>query len=341
MPSLSPDNVFEAQRRISSHTHRTPLLQSRLLNDWLGHELLFKAENLQRVGAFKLRGAVNALAALKEKNALPKKIVAYSSGNHAQAVAYASGLFGTQATIYMTKRASSLKKAATRHYGAEIIETDTRKEAEALAEEEAKNGSYALPPFDDDAVIAGQGTACLEALQDDARPDAVFAPCGGGGLLSGTYLAASALAPDALVFAAEPKIANDAALSYRSGTICRPFSDSPPTLADGAATLCVSERTFAFLKKLSGFYEIEETEIVYWTQWLTHLLKTAVEPTSALAMAAACAWLREQTEKRRILLLLSGGNLSAESQRCVWEKDFLCERPSKLFRIIPPLCSHT
>jgi threonine dehydratase len=176
-------------------------------------------------------------------------------------------------------------------------------------------------------VIAGQGTACLEALQDGDMPDAIFATCGGGGLLSGTWLAAQRLAPKAAVFGAEPKMANDAAQSYRSGRIVS-FSESPMTIADGARTLHISERTFHYLRQLAGFYEVEEREIIYWTQWLQHLLKVSVEPTAAAAMASAHQWLKAQKTKKRALVILSGGNLDTASQRLIWQEDYLGQVPA-------------
>jgi len=323
---LSPDAVFEAEARIAPYIHRTPLLSCALLNEWLGHEITFKVEGFQKIGAFKIRGALNALLSLKEQGCLPEKVVAFSSGNHAQAVALAGKMLGVKTTIIMPRFVSQVKQQATLSYGAELILTDTRQEAEQLAAEKERQGTWLLHPSADDRVIAGQGTACLEALQDGTMPDAIFAACGGGGLLSGTWLAAQGLAPNALVFAAEPKMANDAAQSYRSGHIVS-LAESPMTIADGARTLHISERTFYYLRKLAGFYEIEEQDILYWTQWLHHLLKISVEPTSAMAMAAAFAWLKTQKNRQRVLVILSGGNIDASAQRQIWAKDTLDKPP--------------
>jgi threonine dehydratase len=324
--ALSPDSISEAHRRIAPYIHRTPLLQSHLLNEWLGHEIIFKAEGLQKVGSFKIRGALNALLTLKEENRLPSEVVAFSSGNHAQAVALAAKMLGIKATIIMPNFVSKVKQQATRSYGAELILTQTRQEAEALAAEKSKAGITFIHPSDDDLVIAGQGTACLEALQDGAEPTAIFATCGGGGLLSGTYLAARALAPNAQVFAGEPRLGNDATMSYRSASIVT-LPDTPMTIADGARTLHISERTFYYLKRLAGFYDVPERDIIYWTQWLQHLLKINVEPTSAVAMAAAVQWLQKQSKKQRVLVILSGGNIDAGAHRQIWEKDYLGEPP--------------
>lgn len=331
--------VKEAQNRITPYIHKTPLISSRLLNERLGHEFIFKAECLQKTGSFKVRGAINALASLKEQGKIPQNIVTFSSGNHAQALAYACSLFGANVTVYMTKGASETKKAATRAYGAHIVETDRRSEAEARTQEAVQAGAYFIHPFDNDMIISGQGTACLEALQEESNIEAVFAPCGGGGLLSGTISARNELRLAIPVFAGEPKNANDAAMSFRQGKICKPFTDSPQTIADGAMSLCVSPRTFSYLKTLHDIYEIEEEEIFYWTQWLTHLLKITVEPTAALAMAAAYEWSQNQRAKKRILIILSGGNISPVTFSKIWERDRLVTAPHRIRRALSHLKS--
>lgn len=323
---LHPGVIAEAQARIAPYIHRTPLLSSQLLNDMLGHEIVFKVESVQKIGAFKIRGALNTLLMLKEQGNLPKEIVAYSSGNHAQAVALAGKLLDVKVSVILPGAVSPIKMQATKGYGANVITTKTRQEAEKLAAEMQEGGMYLIPPYDHDGVIAGQGTACYEALQDMAKPNAIFATCGGGGLLSGTWLAAQALVPGVAVYAAEPLQANDAAQSYQQGKIIR-FEDAPNTIADGAKTLGVSERTFHYLKQLQGFYEIAEEDIVYWTQWLMHMLKITVEPTSAVALAGAYAWLKGQQSKQRVLVILSGGNIAPETYRRVWETNYLAEMP--------------
>lgn len=313
-------DVERAMARIAPHVVRTPLLSSHLLNAWLGHEVVFKAENMQRVGAFKLRGALNALLSRKERGDMPRRVVAYSSGNHAQAVALAAKMLGIDATVVMPEFVSLIKQQATRGYGAELILTKTRPEAEALAAElGAQEGSYFLHTSADDDVIAGQGTVALEALEDAPDASAIFATCGGGGLASGCFLASAGRAK---VFAAEPLAANDVAQSVRLGRIVG-FEDSPHTIADGARTLKVSPVTFRYLKQLDGIIEVEEEPIIYWTQWLTHLLKVTVEPTAALAMAACAQWLKGQPRGQKVIVVLSGGNVGAATQRQIWEKGFL------------------
>jgi threonine dehydratase len=177
-------------------------------------------------------------------------------------------------------------------------------------------------------VIAGQGTACLEALEDGGMMDAVFATCGGGGLLSGTLLATQLTGKNIPVFGCEPQMANDAARSYRTGKIVS-FDETPMTIADGARTLHISECTLAYLRQLRDFYEVSEDNILYWTQWLHHLLKVVVEPTSAVAMAGACQWLKTQKEKKRVLVILSGGNIDADTYQKIWSHDYL-EKPPTL-----------
>lgn len=324
---LSFEDVVKAQNRIGGFIHRTPLMECNLLNQWLGHELIFKLEGYQKVGAFKIRGVVNALLKLKEEGKLPEEVVAFSSGNHAQAVASAGKMLGIKTTVIMPKFVSKVKQQATRGYGTELILTDTRQEAEKLAYEMEAKGAYLLHPSANEAVIAGQGTSCFEALQDGPIPDAIFAACGGGGLLSGTWLATQGLSPAPPVFGAEPKMANDASQSYKSGKIVS-FNETPMTIADGARTLHISELTFSYLKQLAGFYEVEERDIVYWTQWLQHMLKSQIEPTAAMSMAAAAQWLKTQSTKKRVLVILSGGNLDAETQRQIWKDDYLGQIPT-------------
>jgi threonine dehydratase len=324
---LTPNAISDALKRLAPYVHRTPVLESSLLNGWLGHRLLFKAEGMQKIGAFKIRGALNVLLTLKEQGALPGEVVAFSSGNHAQGVALAAKLLGVKATVYMTSFTSPVKVQATRGYGADVVLLPTRKEVEEAAHAHAERGATLIPPFDSDGVIAGQGTACLEAIEDKGVPDAVFASCSGGGLLSGTYLATRLFTPAPPVYGAEPKMANDAAQSLKAGHIVR-FTDTPKTVADGATALSISERTFAYLKQLAGIIEVEEETMLYWAQWLSHLLKTPVEPTCAAAMQAACDWLAGQKEKRTVLVILSGGNIAPAMMQLIWERDRLSRIPT-------------
>lgn len=323
MPLLTLDDIRLARQRIAPRVHHTPVVSSAQLNRRLGHEIFFKAECLQKVGAFKARGALNTLLWLREQGQLPPRVVAYSSGNHAQAVAWAAGQLGIRAQIVMPADVAAVKLQATRHYGAEVILCARRAEAEQQARQLAQGDGFLLPPYDHNQVICGQGTAALEALQQIGQPlDAVFAPCGGGGLLSGTLIAARGLQPATRVIGGEPLQANDAVRSLVQGHIFR-WPNSPQTLADGARTLCVSERTLGYLRQLDDLLEIPEVEIAYWTQWLCHLLKLHCEPTAALGMAAAARWLRNQTRPRQVLVILSGGNMDPVTLQRLWRHNHL------------------
>lgn len=323
---IAAEKVQEAHQRIAPYINETPVLSSSKLNDYLGHEIFFKVESFQKVGAFKARGALNALLSLKEQGQLPKEVVTFSSGNHAQAVAWASRELGIKATICVPKFISTIKLQATKSYGANVVICESRRLAEQEVQKYIEQGAYLLHPFDNDSVIAGQGTSCYEALATGLKPDAIFASCGGGGWLSGTYSAAKLLSPQSKVFGAEPLNANDAARSLREENIFE-FEEAPQTIADGAQTLAITKRTLEYLKKLDGFYEIPEDKIIYWTQWLNHLLKASIEPTSAMAMAAAHEWLKTQNTKQKVLIMLSGGNISPDKHRLIWQENLLEQEP--------------
>ncbi len=326
MPTI--EDIKKARIRIENFVHETPILTSSLLNEWLGHEIYFKAECLQKIGAFKARGACNTLAWLIKNNERPKHVIANSSGNHSQAVAWAARQFNIPATIYMPVYASKIKIQATKSYGAHVQLCENRNIADALVlEASKKEGTYWIPPYNHEQVIAGQGTAVCEALEQVSDIDAVFAPCGGGGLLSGTVTATNALSPRTKVFGVEPLNANDAAESLRTNQIQR-LQATPDTLADGAMTMAVGDITFEYLKRLDGMYEVEESKLIYWTQWLTHLLKLHVEPTSAMAMEGVVQWLRNNTSKKRVMVILSGGNIDHTNQLKIWNTNHLDASPS-------------
>lgn len=328
MNELKLNDIEDAHKRISNYIHNTPILTSNLLNDLLGHEIYFKAEGFQRIGAFKIRGGLNTVARLVENNITPKHIIANSSGNHAQAVALASKIFGIPATIYMPSNVSKVKAQATLAYGAKIDYSENRVIADEKVLQASKNkDTYWIPPFNHPDVITGQGTAAYEALKELNDLDAVFAPCGGGGLLSGTFIAVKGLSPYTKVIGVEPKLANDAVLSVRKGSIVK-LAHPPDTIADGARTMSVGNITFEYLKQLDEFFEAEEDEIIYWAQWLSHLLKIQVEPTSAMAMAGAVKWLKSQSSKQRILIILSGANIDNQAFSKIWKNDYLTILPS-------------
>lgn len=327
MNYLSLNDIIHANQRINGMVNKTPILTSSLLNRWLGHEIFFKAENFQKIGAYKARGACNTIAWLLENKINPKHIVANSSGNHAQAVAYAASQFGIPSTIFMPAYSSKIKAQASAAYGANVVLCETR----AITDEKVKRasegeGTYWIPPFNHEQVISGQGTVAYEALHELGEVNAVFAPCGGGGLLSGTVIATRALSPQAEVIGAEPLNANDAAQSLRMNSIQK-LDSMPYTLADGAMTPAVGDITFEYLKKLDDLYEIEESRIVYWTQWLTHLLKVQVEPTSAMSMDATVRWLSKQSSPKRVLVILTGGNVDQETFLKIWKDNCLNDIP--------------
>lgn len=328
MKFLTGKDIVSAKNRIDKHINTTPVVRSSLLNAFLGHEIYFKAECFQKTGAFKARGACNAIAKQLEEGRKPSHIIAVSSGNHAQAVAWAAKNFNIPATIFLPANASKIKIQATKSYGAETVLCETRSDAdEKVMSASADPATFFVPPFNHNDVIAGQGTAVLDALTEIGKVDAVFAPCGGGGLISGSMIAARYLFHEVQVIAAEPLNANDAAKSVRSGTIQK-LTGIPDTIADGAMTPAVGDITFEYLKQLDTIYEIEESKIIYWTQWLTHLLKINVEPTSAMAMEAACRYLSGATSRKRILVLLSGGNIDHETHLKIRSHNFLTDVPA-------------
>lgn len=322
LKTITIDDIRAAARRIQPHLHRTPIFESHLLNDWLGHRVLFKCEMFQKIGAYKARGALNMLLKMQEEGKLPEKIAAFSSGNHAQAVAWGCSKLGIKPTIFVPANSSAIKRSAAESYGAEVIIASTRAEAERRASLAEEGGATLIPPYDHDDIIAGQGTVTLEALEDaNTTVDAVFTPVGGGGLISGATIVSKSKG-GIKVFAGEPIQANDAAQSLRDGKIFR-FEQAPETVADGARTLGISERTFKYIKQCDGIFEITEQEIMYWTQWIMHLLKVTCEPSSALSMCAAFRWLETQTETKTAMVILSGGNISDESYRQIWHKNYL------------------
>jgi len=328
MKQLTLQNIIAAKNRIDKYINKTPILKSDTLNRLLGHEIYFKAEGFQKIGAFKIRGGLNTVAWLIENGKPPDHIVANSSGNHAQAVALASKIFNIPSTIYMPNNVSKVKAQATLAYGANIELCENRIIADQKVFISSKEkDTYWIPPYNHEQVVCGQGTAAYEALKELENINAVFAPCGGGGLLSGTFIAAKELSPKSKVIGVEPKNANDALRSYKTGTIQK-LSIPPTTIADGARTMSVGEITFEYLKRLDDFYEASEKDIIYWTQWLTHLLKIQIEPTSAMAMVGVTKWLKSQKDKQRVLVILSGSNIDNETMKNIWTTDCLTYLPT-------------
>ncbi|WP_306317026.1 MULTISPECIES: threo-3-hydroxy-L-aspartate ammonia-lyase [unclassified Streptomyces] len=305
------DDVVRAHERIAGHAHRTPVLTSRLTDAELGAHFFFKAENLQRMGAFKFRGAFNALSRFTPEQRRAG-VVAYSSGNHAQAVALAASILGIPATIVMPHDAPAAKLAATKGYGASVVSydryTEDREEiGRALA---AEHGLTLVPPYDHPDVMAGQGTAAKELFEDVGELDALFVPLGGGGLLSGTLLSARALAPDCTVHGVEPEAGNDAQLSLQRGEIVH--IDTPQTIADGAQTQHLGRHTFPVIRDhVTDVLTATDAQLVDCMRLFASRMKTVVEPTGCLGFAAA----RERADAlrgKRVGVIISGGNVDLE-----------------------------
>ena len=325
--TIEKNEIGKALNRISPYIHQTPIVSSENLDSMLGHKILFKAESLQKTGAFKVRGVLNHLLSLKEQNMLPLKVVAYSTGNHGIGVAYVAKKLGIQARIYLPRNTAVLKQQQAISLGAEVIFTNTRKEAEEFTKQDGEAGYHYLHPSDNDTTIAGAGTVCLEALkQINTKIDAIFASCGGGGLLSGCVLARNEYRKDILVIGTEPEMADDANRSRQSGKIFR-FEESPDTIADGLRTLGLSERTFKYIKQLDDFIIIDEDEIKYWTVWLMHLLKLVCEPSCAISMAGVYRWLKKQKEPKTVLVMLSGGNVDPSILSELLNSEYLLVKP--------------
>ncbi len=317
------DVTVAAQKRIAPHIVRTPIFTNHLLNQWLGgHSIHFKCENFQKAGSFKARGAMNTLLACRDRGELPEKVVAFSLGNHSSGVAWACRTLGIPARIYLQQGVLPLKKQATENYGCEVIMTSSRQEAMQRVQEDVDKGYYFIHPYDHDDIIAGQSTCALEIYDELPNTTAIFAPIGGGGLASGTWLATQYLQKTAKVFGVEPVRANDAARSVREGHVIG--YDSPPdTIADGVRTLALTERTFEYVQKLDGIFEIEEEDIYYWSQWVAHLVKITAEPACSMVLGGAFEWLKTQTTPQQVVVIISGGNVDADSHRKIWDKNRL------------------
>jgi len=306
---VSLDDVKAAAERIAPHVHRTPVLTSRTADAASGARLFFKCETFQRVGAFKARGAFSRLTLLSPGE-MGRGVVAFSSGNHAQAVALAARDLGVPATIVMPDDAPSLKLAATRGYGAEVILYDRRTEdREAIARRLVEErGVVLVPPFDDEAVIAGQGTAALELLAEVPDLDVVVTPCGGAGLLAGTAVAARGLKHGIRVLGVEPEAGDDVARSLREGR--RVAIPVPETIADSLQTTRVGERNFAILAALvEGVVTVSDLELRRAMAFLFSRMKLVVEPGGSAAAAALLAGRVPGASGRRVGVVLSGGNV--------------------------------
>jgi len=302
------DDIVRAHERISAHAIRTPVMTSRTLDARSGAQVFFKCENFQRMGAFKFRGALNAMSQLSSEQAR-RGVIGYSSGNHAQAVALAGRILGIATTIVMPADAPQVKLEATRGYGAEVVTYDPEAGSRELIARRlaAERGLTVVPPFDDPQVIAGQGTSAKELFEDAGPLDLLLVPCGGGGLLSGCALAAHALAPQCKVIGVEPAAGDDAVRSFRSGTLQRVHN--PDTIADGARTESLGQLTFPLVRALvADMTSVDDAALLRAMFFLWERMKIVVEPTGALA-AAALLQGKIDAKGKSVGVVISGGNV--------------------------------
>ena len=306
------EDVVAAAARIRDHAHRTPVLTSRTADAETGASLFFKCENLQRMGAFKFRGAFNALSRF---NAAQRRagVVAFSSGNHAQAIALSATILGMPSTIVMPNDAPAAKVAATEGYGGTVIRYDRyREDREEIGRRLAEqHGMTLIPPYDHADVIAGQGTAAMELLEETGPLDALFVCLGGGGLLSGSALAARALVPGCKVYGVEPEAGNDGQQSLRAGRIVH--IETPKTIADGAQTQHLGRITFEIIRRdVDDVLTASDAELVECMRFFAARMKMVVEPTGCLGFAAARA-MKSELAGRRVGVIVSGGNVDLDA----------------------------
>ena len=306
------DDVVRAAQRIEGVAHRTPVLTSRTANAQTGAQLFFKAENLQRTGSFKFRGAFNAISALS--NAQKQAgVVAFSSGNHAQGMALAAQLLDVPATIIMPLDAPAAKMAATRGYGAEVVTYDRyTQDRDAIGRAMAnERGLTLIPPYDRFDIIAGQGTAAKELIEEVGPLDMLLVCMGGGGLTAGSALSAAALSSGCKVYGVEPEAGNDGQQSFRTGALVK--IDVPKTIADGAQTQFLGNLTFPIIKeRVTDILTVSDDELVDAMRFFATSMKIVVEPTGCLAAAAAFTAKVNVTGKR-VGIILSGGNVDLAS----------------------------
>lgn len=315
MPKLSVtfDDVKAARERIAAHVHRTPVLASRQIDERVGCRVVFKCETFQRVGAFKARGAFSRLTLLTPEERA-RGVVAFSSGNHAQAVALAARELGIRATIVMPADAPASKVAATRGYGARVVLYDRvgGEDREAIARKYVEEeGATLVPPFDDEAVIAGQGTLGLELMEDVPDLEVIVTPCGGGGLLSGVSLAARGFNPDIRIYGVEPEAGDDMQRSLAAGhPVTIPL---PATIADALQTTRPADRTFAIVRALTeGIVTVSDLELRRAMALLASRMKLLVEPGGAAGFAALLHGKIPDVASRKVGVVLSGGNVDLE-----------------------------
>ncbi len=305
--NISREQIEEAHERIKPFIHRTPVLTSRTLNAISGAELFFKCENFQKIGAFKIRGAMNAVLSLP-KDKLGSGIATHSSGNHAQAIAYSARHSGTKAFIVMPDNSPAVKVDAVRGYGAEITFCEPNQQARenTLQEIVSRTGAEFIHPYNDYRVMTGQATAAKELIEEIPGLDCLFAPVGGGGLLSGTLLSAHYFSPGTMVYAGEPEGAADAVLSIKSNKIeTAPYVN---TIADGLLTK-LGDKTFPIIKQfVKDIYTISDEEIIASLRLVYERMKLIIEPSCAVPLAALLKH-KEKFRQKKVGIIFSGGNV--------------------------------
>lgn len=309
--SVTFDDIQQAAQRLKGIVHRTLVMTSRTLNEICNSEIFLKCENLQRMGAFKIRGAYNAMSQLSNSEK-KRGVLTYSSGNHAQAVALSGRLLGIPTTIVMPSDAPQVKISATRGYGAEIVFYDPKiNQREALAKKlQQERGMTLIPPFDHPRIVAGQGTAAQELFEDVGALDYLLVPCGGGGLLSGSALSAQALSPRCKVIGVEPVAGDDGKRSFESGVL--QSVPIPQTIADGARTPSLGALTFAIIQKhVAEMLTASDDDLVRTMRFLWERMKIVVEPTGTLGLAPLFNG-HLKLSRRRVGVILSGGNVDLQ-----------------------------
>jgi len=304
-------DVEAAAKRLEGHARRTPVMTSAMVDTEIGASVFFKCENFQRMGAFKFRGAFNALSRLSDSQR-SRGVVAFSSGNHAQAIALAARMHGATATIVMPQDAPDSKIAATRGYGGRVLSYDRYREnrEEIAARLASEQGLTLIPPYDHPDVIAGAGTATKELIEEAGPLDSLFVCLGGGGLLSGAALAAKALNPDCKIYGVEPEAGNDGQQSIRSGSIVR--IEVPKTIADGAQTQQLGSYTFEIIRRdVADILTASDDELIAGMRFFASRMKIVVEPTGCLGFAAVHA-LNKRLAGQRVGVIVSGGNIDVE-----------------------------
>lgn len=310
MPIPTYDDVLEAHERIRPHIHRTPVLTSSYLDGLIGAKLFFKCENLQKAGAFKARGASNAVFGLSEGEAA-RGVATHSSGNHGLSLSYAAGRRGIPVTVVMPRTAPEAKKAAVRGYGGTVVECEpsTSSREAVFAEVVAKSGADFVHPYNDPRVIAGQATCSKELIEDVGYLDAVVAPIGGGGMVSGSCLTLSTLAPETKIYGAEPQNADDAHRSLKAGHIIA--DDAPVTVADGLK-VPLKDLTWHFVSRhVADILTASEEEIVAAMRLTWQRMKIVIEPSSAVPLAVIMKN-RELFAGKRVGVIVTGGNVDLD-----------------------------